>query len=149
MNRTILVFLQGLALTAALACGSVGPRIDTSPAAAAEPASRTVQLVVDYGDGSQVHFLRQPWKQGMTVEKLVAMVEAHPHGVKFTRIGSGETALVTKIGDVANEGPGRERRNWLFQVNGKLAEQGMGAQTLVPGDAVLWSFDRYDYNSQQ
>ena len=118
-----------------------------SPAVAADQdAAKTVQMVVDFGDGVEIHFTRLPWKEGQTVADAVALTDARPHGAKFTRIGAGETMLVTQIGDVKNEGGGADRRNWLYQLNGKLAENGIGAQTLAPGDIVLWKFNRHEYN---
>ena len=116
-------------------------------ASAQDTTAKTVQLVVDFGDGVEVHFTRIPWKSGAKVIDAVAAADTAPHGVKFTRIGSGETAMVTKIGDVKNEGQGPNRRNWLYRINGKLAEEGIGAQPLAPGDVVLWKFEPYDYNS--
>jgi hypothetical protein len=118
-------------------------------AQAAPPAAETIRLVIDFGDGVELHFTRLPWKQGMTVVDAMGAAAAMPHGVKFEQIGAGETALVTKIGDVKNEGSGRDRRNWLYDVNGKPAEVGAGALELKPGDVVLWKFDRYGYNSSK
>ncbi len=115
---------------------------------AAEPAVETVRMVVDFGDGVEVHFTRLAWKKGLTVLDAVTAASVQPHGVKFEKIGSGETALVTKIGDVKNEGSGRDRRNWLYEVNGKPAEVGVGALTLKAGDVVLWKFEKYGYNSE-
>ncbi len=109
--------------------------------AAAEPTA-TVSLLVDFGDGVEVHFTRLAWKKGLTVTDAIALAGARGHGVKFTVIGSGETALVTQIGDVKNEGAGRNRRNWLYSLNGQLSDNGAGAQTLAAGDRVLWKFER-------
>jgi len=115
---------------------------------AAEPAAKTVCVRVDFGDGFEANFTQLEWKKGMSVDEAIATANAHAHGIKFTRIGAGETALITQIGDVKNEGAGRDRRNWLYWLNGKLADVGIGAQTLEPGDVVLWRFERYDYNGE-
>lgn len=134
-------------IAAALALAVFAPRVDS--AAAADPeAAKSVQMVVDFGDGVEIHFTRLPWKKGQTVADAVALTDARPHGARFLRVGSGETLFVTQIGDVKNEGGGRDRRNWLYQLNGKLAENGIGAQTLDPGDVVLWKFGRDEYNSK-
>jgi hypothetical protein len=108
-----------------------------------EPKASTVRLVVDYGDGVEVHFTALPWQEGMTVLNALSAAQAHRHGMTFTHRGSGASAMVTKIGDVKNEGDGR---NWLYYVNDKQGEVSAGAMKLKPGDAVLWRFETYDYN---
>lgn len=113
---------------------------------AAEPQARTVRLIVDYGDGVQVHFTAIPWKPEMTALDAVQASMAHPRGLKFTIRGAGTTAFVTRIGDVANEGSGRENKNWMFRLNDKLQDVGAGGQKLAEGDVVLWRFETYDYN---
>jgi len=48
--------------------------------------------------------------------------------------------MLTRIDDLANEGSGR---NWIYRVNGKLADRGIGAFNLKLGDTVLWRFEKY------
>jgi hypothetical protein len=107
----------------------------------------TVSLVIDYGDGAQLHLPALAWREGMTVLDALVAAQAHPHGVRFSQRGSGTGALVIKIGDLANQGGGPMDKNWLFSVNGKQAAVGVGALTLQTGDAVLWKFQVSDYNS--
>ena len=114
------------------------------PAAARSAESRpAVQLVVDYGDGVQVHFTALPWREGMTVVDALAAAQKHPRGIKVKQRGRGSASLVTAIDGVENEGSGR---NWLFSVNGKSADVGAGSYQLAKGDTVLWEFKEYDYN---
>ena len=122
-------------------------------ASAAEPASpnaaataTTVRLVVRYGDGVETHFTALPWKKGMTVLDALAASQKHRHGITFVQRGKGTTTLVTQIGDVKNEGAGK---NWIFSVNDKTADVGAGGYELKAGDAILWKFAEYDYNSDQ
>ena len=81
----------------------------------------------------------------MTVLDALKAAQAHSHGVAFTSKGSGETAMVTKIGDLKNEGTGR---NWIFYVNDKPGEASAGISAVKAGDVILWKFERYDYNSK-
>jgi hypothetical protein len=108
-----------------------------------EPKASTVRLVVDYGDGVEVHFTALPWREDMTVLNALSAAQAHRHGMSFTQRGAGASAMITKIGDVKNEGDGR---NWLYYVNEKQGEVSAGVMKLKPGDAVLWRFETYDYN---
>jgi hypothetical protein len=50
---------------------------------------------------------------------------------------------LTRIDDLANE-TAREGKNWLYRVNGKLADKSAGAYVLSPGDVILWRFEVYE-----
>jgi hypothetical protein len=113
---------------------------------AAQPKAATVRLVVDYGDGVQTHFTSLPWRDGLTVLDALVAASKHPHGVTYQQRGSGGGALITQIGDVANEGGGRENKNWLFYVNDKQATESAGKTELAAGDVALWRFQVYEYN---
>jgi hypothetical protein len=110
------------------------------PAAAAQKTP-TVQLVVDYGDGVELRFKALPWKEGMTVLDALNLAQAHRHGITFATRGKGNSTLVTKIGDLANEGDGK---NWLYSVNDKRGEVSAGAQKVEPRDTILWNFQVYE-----
>ncbi|HEY2892744.1 MAG TPA: DUF4430 domain-containing protein [Pirellulales bacterium] len=139
LHRTDILIRMGLALA-----GVVLIAADCS--AADKPAGKSssiVQLVIDYGDGAQLHFPALAWREGMTVLDALKAASSHPHGVKFAQKGSGSTAMVIKIADLANEGDGR---NWLYSVGDKQGEVSAGIHKLQPGDAVLWKFAVYEYN---
>jgi hypothetical protein len=115
-----------------------------APLAAAQPAAeelKTVKLSVDYGDGVQKHFLSITWQRGMTVLDVMRAADRHPRGIGFQYRGKRATALLTAIDDVQNEG-GRGR-NWIYRVNGKLADRSFAIYELQSGDKVLWKFDVY------
>ncbi len=120
---------------AILVCATPG-----APAVAAQKTA-TVQLVVDYGDGAELRFKALPWKEGMTVLDALNAAQAHRHGIKFVTRGKGSSTLVTKIGDLANEGDGK---NWLYSVNDKRGEVTAGAQKVEPNDTILWTFQVYE-----
>ncbi len=106
--------------------------------AAAE--ARSVKLVVDYGDGVEKHFPAIPWKEGMTVLDVMSAATGRAHGIAFEHTGSGDTAILTRIDDLSNEGGGKEKKNWLYWVNDKFAERSFGAYELAPSDVVVWRF---------
>lgn len=127
-------------LRSLIALALLAGTIECLPAAEAKPA---VKLVVDYGDGVQVHYTALPWQAGMTVVDALTAAQKHPHGLKLTQKGKGASALITEIGGLKNEGSGK---NWLFSVNGKEADVGAGGYELNAGDTVLWEFKAYEYN---
>lgn len=113
---------------------------DSAFAAEGKSPAATVKLIVDYGDGVQKHFTAIAWTDGMTVLDAMEIASRHRRGITWDRRGRGATAFLTRIDDVQNEGNGR---NWIFHVNGKLADCGLGVHPLASGDTILWTFAEY------
>jgi phosphotransferase system HPr-like phosphotransfer protein len=113
----------------------------TLQGAQAAPAADTVKLVIDYGDGAQLHFSGLAWRDGITAFDVLALAQKHPHGVKFRHRGTGAHAKVEQIDNLTNEGDGK---NWIYSVNGKQGEVSSGIHTLKRGDTVLWKFQIYE-----
>ncbi len=104
------------------------------------PNPQTVQLIIDYGDGVQKHFTALEWKDGMTVLDALEAAQKHPRGIKFVYRGKGETAFLTQIDELENEGRGR---NWVYRVNGELAKKSFAILTVKAADTILWTFGEY------
>jgi hypothetical protein len=121
-----------------LACFAFAAALPHSFLIAQEPAA-AVRLAIDYGDGVEKHFTSLAWREGMTVLDAMKAAQEHPRGIEFQFRGSGATAFLTQIDDVKNEGAGR---NWIYRVNGDLAERGFAVQKLAAGDTVLWKFEK-------
>lgn len=116
-----------------------------SPAAqAAQPATaaqqQTIKIVVDFSDGVEWHFTAIPWAEGMTVMEALEAAPKGPRGLSYKSKGSGETAFVTEIAEVASEGGTGRKRNWIYKVNGELAQRGAGVVAIKPGDTVKWTY---------
>jgi len=145
---TILLASPHLALPVA---GQVAQNSAAPPSAAtgapAQPTSskkttkKTVQLVIDYGDGFQKRFVSIPWKNEMTVEEALRFAQSHKRGIRVNSQGKGPTALLLQIDDLKNEG-GRGL-NWIYRVNSRLGKTGYAVKKIRPGDTVLWKFDVY------
>jgi len=148
-----------LAFSAACGCtGQTGASRDSAaaPAAATEngataaaaksPASatKTVELVIDYGDGVQRHFTDIGWRQSMTVLDVLKAAQQHSHGISFSAHGSSDTAMVTKIDDETNQRGATGAKNWIFRINGRLGDESCGIAEVRPGDTVLWKFGPYE-----
>jgi hypothetical protein len=107
----------------------------TAPPAAGAPA---VALAIDFGNGATREFSALPWKPGMTVGDLLREAgRVHP-GLEFAVRGTGDMAFLTSLDGVANEAS--NGRFWIYEINGRIAERGIGAQALEAGDRVLWAF---------
>ena len=101
----------------------------------------TVTIVIDYGDGVQKRFKKVPCTANATVLDAMRKTMQHARGIKFRYRGSGETALLTQIDDLKNEGG--NGKSWLYEVNGKLARKSFAIQNLSNHDTILWKFDIY------
>jgi Domain of unknown function (DUF4430) len=100
----------------------------------------TVRLVIDYGDGAMKTMTNLPWAKGNTVLDVMNAAKNHPHGITFNYTGSGGSAFLTKIDDLANEGGGGAKKNWQLWVNTMYADRGFGAYEVQPFDVVFWRF---------
>jgi hypothetical protein len=128
-----------VAILTALACVlaiPVGARILTAD----DPPRPQVQMIVDYGDGVQKHFTALAWRDGMTVLDALELAQQHARGIRFAYRGQDATAFLTRIDDLENEGRGS---NWVYRVNGEMADRSFAIFPLKAGDAILWKFGDY------
>ena len=112
-------------------------------AAAGERAraqTATVRLVVDYGDGVIKTFTDLPWAKGNTVLDVMNAAKDRPHGITFSYTGSGASAFLTRIDDVANDGGAGAKKNWQLWINTSYADKSFGVYEVQPLDVVFWRF---------
>lgn len=112
-----------------------------------KPTGEAVNLVIDFDDGQQRHF-QLAWREGMTVLDALESASQRQRGLAYTQRGNGEMAMITAIDGLANEGGGIEAggrgRNWIYRVNGQLADKSCGVYEIRPQDVILWTFGTYD-----
>jgi hypothetical protein len=104
----------------------------------AQAQSATVRLVIDYGDGASKTITGLPWAKGSTVLDVMNAAKSRPHGITFSYTGSGGSAFLTHIDDVANEGG--SKKNWQLWVNTSYADKSFAVYELQPSDVVFWRF---------
>ena len=102
----------------------------------AHAQSATVRLVVDYGDGVIKTITGLPWAKGSTVLDVMNAAKDRPHGISFSYTGSGASAFLTRIDDIANEGGAK--KNCQLWVNTSYADRGFGVYEVQPLDVVFW-----------
>ena len=102
----------------------------------AHAQSATVRLVVDYGDGVIKTITGLPCAKGSTVLDVMNAAKDRPHGISFSYTGSGASAFLTRIDDIANEGGAK--KNWQLWVNTSYADRGFGVYEVQPLDVVFW-----------
>ena len=102
--------------------------------------SATVRLVIDYGDGVIKTITGLPWTRGSTVLDVMNAAKDRPHGISFNYTGSGASAFLTRIDDVANEDGAAAKKNWQLWVNTSYADRSFGVYEVQPLDVVFWRF---------
>lgn len=107
---------------------------------AAESADKTIRLTIDYGDGVSKTIDHLAWAKGYTVLDAMKEATARPHGISFSFTGSGGSAMLTKIDDVANEGGGAGKKDWHYLVNGAYGDRSFATFALQAHDDVVWRF---------
>lgn len=127
-------------VAAAVAAGLV---LATGSWAGPPPTIQTARLVIDYGDGVERHYTRQPWQKGATVFDLLEAARQHPRSIdiQYRDYGSSIGRMVTRIDDLANQGGGQESRNWVYLVNDVRATSACDKREIQAGDVVVWKFD--------
>ena len=144
-----LPLLLAVVLAAILAFRGSGIRVgevaeepaDIETTAEVAASGETVSLVIEFGETDERREFTPTWRAGMTVANALAAARQQTDDQRrlgYAVQGSGQSAFLTDLAGVANEGAGG--RNWTYTVNGKLADRSFAVYELEPGDQVLWSF---------
>ena len=97
----------------------------------------TVTLEVEYGSEKRMKSIPVVCSPDSTV--LLSLERAQNlKKLKFESRGSGETAFISEIDGVKNEGA--SGKNWIYRVNDKLGDKSAGVFEVNPGDTISWSF---------
>jgi len=104
----------------------------------AQAQSASVRLLIDYGDGVTKTIAGLPWTKGSTVLDVMNAAKSRPHGISFGYTGSGASAFLTQIDDIANEGGGK--KNWQLWVNTSYADKSFAVYDVQLLDVVFWRF---------
>jgi hypothetical protein len=100
----------------------------------------TVQLQIDFAGKREPISLSVPCSANSTV--LTSLQRAQDQGdLEFKSIGSGPAAFVVSIEGIKNAD--QQGRNWVFRINGIMANLGCGAFRVTPGDEIQWEFGEY------
>ncbi len=101
----------------------------------------TVDLEIDFQSQKKNIQVAIPCSADSTVFSI--LTRAHNLGdLTFESRGSGPASrFVTSICDVENQAAAGD--NWVFRVNGELADRGCGEISVRPGDQIQWIFGDY------
>ena len=101
----------------------------------------TVDLEIDFQSEKKKIQVAVPCSADSTVFSILTRAQ-NLGDLKFESRGSSpESRFVTSIGGVENQAAAGD--NWVFRVNGELADRGCGEISVRPGDQVQWMFGEY------
>lgn len=130
MTRTLITLCLACL---AIGCGNQTATMPTPNDVATGPVTMEIEL----GDQSQTITIDDV-AEGTTLETVMRGIDE----VEMEISGSGTTAFVNQIGDVATG----STEGWSFEIDGEYAKQGVGATKLSPPTTVTWSYG--DYSSE-
>ena len=115
-----------------------GSRAQGSWTPAPRPASETVSLTIDFGNGARRTFAALPWHDGIMLADLMAEARHFRPSITYAQTGTGAQAFLTSLEGVAQQAG--QGNFWFYEINGKRGTCSFGVQPLNPGDRVLWTF---------
>lgn len=124
-----------LIFTATLACKQEEPEPEAKSAG-------PVTIQIDLPDAQKTREIDVEHASG-TVFALMQKA-SEKNLLSFEYEGEGEKAFIQSIEGVSPEGDTKESRYWIYAINGKLANTGVGSQTVNPGDTIRWCYLSYD-----
>lgn len=87
-------------------------------------------------DGQITHQLEVPVREGMTLLEVMTDLAQREPAWKFVAQGSGAGAIITTLGGRGNEH--ETGSYWTYEVNGEMAQVGIGSYRVRAGDDILW-----------
>lgn len=130
MQQSLLPLLISIAFVIAPGCGKQAPP-EADAGIGTTLGGGTVTFEFDLGDRTETIAVDQV-QPGESLEAVMRSMDQIP----ITINGSGTTAFVHQIGDVATS----SSEGWTFKVDGEFANQGIGNTELHPPTTVSWSF---------
>ena len=126
-----------LLLLLGLICAGCSSSTIADPKTPANVPQITVLLEIDYRERQENISIQHDVSEGDSVLRLLQAAQKAGQ-LEFEFRGGGETAFIESIDGVKNEGSNGS--NWLYLVNGELADRGCGVKQLASGDKVKWLF---------
>ncbi len=101
------------------------------------PIEEKVLLIIDDGSKSPQTFKMEVGKK-TTVFDLLKQIEIV---LDYTEYDIG--IFINAIGEVENNR--KEKKNWMYYVNGEKADKGAGKQIVKPGDKIEWRYEEVSW----
>jgi len=134
----VFFFINVVAVLTLVGCGDSGTALLVPDDA---KVAGTVDLVIDFQSDREPIRVPIPCSADSTVFSILTRAK-NLGDLDFESRGSGPASkFVTSIAGVENQAAAGD--NWVFRVNGELADKGCGEFSVRPGDQVQWFFGDY------
>ena len=134
--------IAALCMALSVGCSSSSAPVTDDPQAASVPSSDTQSEAGAAKTGTVTLEIKVDGKtQSVTVEDVAvgSTLESVMRSIKSVPVkmrGSGTTAFVEAIGDVATSGTD----GWVYRVDGEFSSEGVGSMQLDPPTTVTWTY---------
>ncbi len=135
MKKIALLIIMGLAI----ACSDQSEQ--SAPATEVDKLP-LVQLRIETPEGKDPVDASVEYSQGTVLSLMQAAREQKL--IEFTSEGEGEKTLIQSIQGIGPSGDGDKAKYWIYAVNGKMANLGVGSQNVQSGDEVRWCYLSYE-----
>ncbi len=68
--------------------------------------------------------------------------------LEFKETGKGDLIFIEEIKNIKNEGNGKNKKNWLYFVDGNLAEKGISQFFIDKETNIIWCFTTWEEKDQ-
>ena len=101
-------------------------------------AMSSVNLMIDYGDGTIRTWNTVSWHEAMSVMDLVGMIASAKEIALLTKDAGNKATTVESIDTTRNDSATHMR--WQYWINNTYEPRVAGKYYLKPGDIVLWKY---------
>ena len=101
-------------------------------------AMSSVNLMIDYGDGTIRTWNTVSWHEAMSVMDLVGMIASAKEIALLTKDTGNKATTIESIDTIRNDGAAHMR--WQYWINNTYEPRVAGKYYLKPGDIVLWKY---------
>lgn len=133
------LFVLGLVIGGALGAMLHKETIIVRPNVADTPAALTsVNLMIDYGNGTVKTWNTVTWHEAMSIMNLLETVAGAEEITLLTKDDGDKNITITTIDGVANDS--EKNLRWQYWINNTYEPRVASKYYLKPGDIVVWKY---------
>lgn len=136
-HRTIIALVVGVFIGALLGASFLKETVVVREGTADTPAAMSsVDLMIDYGNGTVKTWNTVSWHEAMSIVNLLETVAGAKGITLLTKDGGDKNITVTTIDGIANDA--EKNMRWQYWINNTYEPRIASKYFLKPGDIVLW-----------
>lgn len=131
------ILVAAILLLVAVGCEQV-----KEPSVASSRTAGTVELTIKLSQPDDDLVVAVPCSDDSTVFSIMERAK-NMGDLDFEARGTGETVFLNSIQGVENGGASGD--NWVYCVNGELADKSCGVFEVKPKDKIVWSYGQVEF----